>query len=364
MHRTPRIAAALIGLGALVALFAATSATGRSETAPTNSLEPTITYVHPIKIGTILTGNKGTWNGTTPLDYAYQWLRCDDNGLNCQKKTNATGTTYTVVSGDAGHTIRLDVTASNSDGKATARANATSEIPANAQAPVETAPPTVSGSAVVGQQLTATTGTWKGSQPINYTINWQACNSQITSCTANGATGTTYTVVKSDVGKRLRVKVVAKNSAGQSAGLSDTTAVVTDTAGGGGGGGGTGNAVPVSDVGPAGERLIVDSVAFNPNPVTSRSVPIRVTITVKDTKGRLVKGALVFFRSTPIVTSTPTDAPTDSNGKVTYSVQPLSSFPIKNGYSVQFFVKAYKSGDPTLAGISGTRLVQVATHTP
>jgi len=362
MHRMPRIAPALIGLAALVALFAATNATGRSETAPTNSAEPTITYVNPIKIGAVLTGNKGTWNGTTPLDYAYQWLRCDNTGLNCQKKTNATGTTYTVVSSDADHTIRLDVTASNSDGKATARANATSEIPGNAKVPVATAPPTVSGNPVVGNQLTATQGSWKGSQPISYTIHWQTCNSEVTSCADTAKTGTTYTVGNSDVGKRLRVKVVAKNSAGQTYGISDTTAVAKES--GGGGGGGTGNAVPVSDVGPAGERLIVDSVVFNPNPVTSRSVPIRVTITVKDTKGRLVKGALVFFRSTPIVTSTPTDAPTDSNGKVTYSVQPLSTFPIKNGYSVQFFAKAYRSGDPTLAGISGTRLVQVATHTP
>jgi hypothetical protein len=49
---------------------------------------------------------------------------------------------------------------------------------------------------------------------------------------------------------------------------------------------------------------------------------------------------------------------------VTYSIQPRSDFPIKNGFSVQFFVKAYRSGDPTLAGISGTRLVQVATHKP
>ncbi|MGZ4394931.1 MAG: hypothetical protein ACXVZ2_06180 [Gaiellaceae bacterium] len=308
----------------------------------------------------VLTGNKGTWNGTAPLNYAYQWLRCDDNGLSCKTITNATGTTYTLVSADGGHTIRLDVTASNSDGKATARANATSEIPANAKAPAETAPPTVSGNAVVGEQLSASRGTWAGTQPISYTIHWQACNAEITSCVSNGATGTTYTVAKSDVGKRLRVKVVATNSAGASAGLSDTTAVVKETSGGGGGG----SAVPVSDVGPAGERLIVDSVVFNPNPVTSRNVPIQVTITVKDTKGRLVKGALVFFRSTPIVTSTPTDAPTGSNGKVTYSVQPRSDFPIKNGYSVQFFVKAYRSGDPALAGISGTRLVQVATHTP
>ena len=89
-----------------------------------------------------------------------------------------------------------------------------------------------------------------------------------------------------------------------------------------------------------------------------------MTITVKDTKGKLVQGALVFFRSTPIVTSTPTDAPTDSKGTVSYNVTPRSDFPIKNGFSVQFFVKAYRQGDPSLAGISGTRLVQVATHTP
>jgi hypothetical protein len=36
-------------------------------------------------------------------------------------------------------------------------------------------------------------------------------------------------------------------------------------------------------------------------------------------------------------------------------------FPLKNGYNVQFYVKAYRKGDPSLAGISGTRLVRVAT---
>ena len=67
------------------------------------------------------------------------------------------------------------------------------------------------------------------------------------------------------------------------------------------------------------------------------------------------------LRSTPILTSTPTDAQTATDGKVAYAVMPTSSFPLKNGYSVQFFVKAYRKGDPTLAGVSGTRLVQVAT---
>ena len=86
-----------------------------------------------------------------------------------------------------------------------------------------------------------------------------------------------------------------------------------------------------------------------------------MTITVKDTRGNLVRNAFVFLRSTPIVTSTPKDAQTGNDGKITYSVTPESDFPIKNGYSVQFYVKAYKKGDPALAGISGTRLVQVAT---
>ena len=106
---------------------------------------------------------------------------------------------------------------------------------------------------------------------------------------------------------------------------------------------------------------IVQTVDFSPNPVRSRSSSITVTITVKDTRGYFVRNAYVFLRSTPILTSTPTDAQTATDGRITYAVTPRSDFPLQNGYSVQFFVKAYRKGDPTLAGISGTRLVQVAT---
>jgi hypothetical protein len=39
---------------------------------------------------------------------------------------------------------------------------------------------------------------------------------------------------------------------------------------------------------------------------------------------------------------------------------PRSTFPQpRNGYNVQFFVKAYRSGDNPLAGVAGYRLVQV-----
>jgi hypothetical protein len=360
VQRMPRFGVALTGLAVLTALVVAGSAIGRSQAKPSNQQEPFISSKVAVVVGATLTGNQGAWNGTQPITLSNQWLRCNEGATDCNKIKNATGTSYTIVKGDAGHTLRFQVTAKNSEGSATAESNATGQVPGKANAPAVVSSPTISGNPVVGQQLTATTGTWQGNAPISFNINWQTCNTAVTSCSGTGKKGNSYVVAAADVGKRIRVKVDAKNNVGTSSALSDTTAAVT----GGGGGGGGGGSVKVADVGPAGERLTVDRVVFNPNPVTSRNVPIRVTITVKDTKGRLVQGALVFIRSTPIVSSTPTDAPTGSDGTVTYNIQPRSDFPIKNGFSVQFFVKAYRSGDPTLAGISGTRLVQVATHKP
>ncbi len=356
MYRTPRLVlpVSLVLLGVVVALVVTSGATGRSQAAPTNTKEPSILYVYPIKVGSDLTGDKGTWSKADR--FVFQWLRCNDNGESCKTISNATSPTYTVVNADQGHTIRLDVTASNADGKTTARANATSVVPTQPGQPTEVKPPKVSGQAVVGEKLTATSGTWTGNQPISYTFKWQTCNKAITSCPANGGSGTTYTVKGSDAGKRVRVKVIAKNSVGQTPGLSDPTGVVQES-------GGSGGSVAVGSL-EAGQRLVVESVHFNPNPVTSRNTPIKVTINITDNKGTPVRGALVSMVSTPVVTSSPTPAQTDSTGLVVYTIQPESDFPIKNGYSVQFYVKAFREGDPTLAGVSGGRLVQVATQVP
>ena len=59
MVRMPRYAlsGALVVLGATIALLVASGATGRSQAAPTNTKEPSILYVYPIKIGTVLNGN-------------------------------------------------------------------------------------------------------------------------------------------------------------------------------------------------------------------------------------------------------------------------------------------------------------------
>jgi hypothetical protein len=338
------------------ALLAASSATGRSQQKPTNTVEPSIIYVYPIKVGTVLNGKPGSWSGAQPITFKYQWLRCDDNGQACTNIPNQVSLTYTTVGADATHTIRFQVTASNKDGATTATSNATSEIPKGPGAPSEKTPPTISGRAEAGQTLTATTGTWTGTQPISFTFKWQTCNSSVSSCAANGATGNTYTIPAGDVGKRLRVRVIAKNSAGETAGLSDPTDVVKAS-------GASGPSVPVESL-VGGDRLVVDTVSFNPNPVTSTSQPIQVTIKIKDDKGKLVRGAEVSIVSTPVRTSTPTPAKTDSAGIVIYTIQPRSDFLIKTGFSTQFYVKAYRAGEPTLAGVSGGRLVQVATKSP
>ena len=230
-------------------------------------------------------------------------------------------------------------------------------------APRNTAPPTISGTPQVDETLRATQGTWTGTQPIQFTFQWLRCNTSGENCvTLTGFTDDAYTVREGDIDKTLRVRVTARNNDGTANRLSAPTAVVKAAAGPPGAiklpNGET--SIPVTSV-PSNQRLVVDRVDFSPNPVRSRETPITVRIKVKDTRGFVVRDALVFLRSTPIVTSTPDEKKTEQDGTLQYTVQPESDFVIRNGYSTQFYVKAFRQGDPVLAGVAGSRLVQVAT---
>jgi hypothetical protein len=352
-----------IGCGVAVtalAVLSAGSVLAASAAGPTNTTAPSVAG-SPI-IGKVLTGSRGTWTGTS-IKYAYAWLRCDTNGANCAAIAGATGTTYTITSAILGATIRFAVTASDSSGETTLASSPTGEITTGNGKPASSSPPTITGAATVGTTLASTTGSWVGDQPITYSYQWLQCDKSGNACAPiSAAVTSSYKLAQDQVGSTVRIKVIATNSRGNGSAISTQTAVIQDASGGGGiislpNGG---KSVDVADV-PAGERLIVQKVQFSPNPVRSRSSAITITVTVKDTRGYYVRNAFVYLRSTPILTSTPTDAQTATDGRVKYSVKPRSDFPLKNGYSVQFFVKAYRKGDPTLAGISGTRLVQVAT---
>ena len=232
-------------------------------------------------------------------------------------------------------------------------------------APQNTAPPTISGTAQVGQTLTATTGTFTGDQPITYTYQWQRCDASGNGCVAiSGATAQTYTLAAADLAHTIRVTVTARNAAGTSSATSvPTTAVTTSGPAGQIQLPGGGVSIPATSVTlPA--RLIIDRVGFSPNPVRSRSTQIRATVRVRDTRGFFIRGALIFLRSTPLVTTSPGEVSTGTNGSVTIPVRPRANFPLKNSYAVQFFVRARKAGDNVLAGVSTRRLVQVRTAAP
>jgi hypothetical protein len=231
--------------------------------------------------------------------------------------------------------------------------------------PSNTAPPTISGEAVVGSTLSATTGTWTGTEPIVYSYRWRRCNASGASCVdipGGNANDQTYEVRAADVNFTVRVRVTARNSDGSDSAQSNQTARVAASNLPAGAiklpNGET--SIPATSV-PATERLIVDRVDFSPSPVRTRSTPIRIVVKVKDSRNFVVRDVLVFIRSTPVVTATPPETKTGQDGTITFNVQPEADFPIRNGYAVQFFVRARKEGDRPLAGIAGYRLVQVET---
>jgi hypothetical protein len=93
-------------------------------------------------------------------------------------------------------------------------------------APVNSAPPTVSGTTTVDQTLTASDGTWSNA-PTSFAYQWLRCNGGGNSCVdvANG-TQKTYTLVGADAGRTMRVRVTATDADGSSSAQSAQTAAV------------------------------------------------------------------------------------------------------------------------------------------
>ncbi|HEX7626061.1 MAG TPA: hypothetical protein VF379_03325 [Gaiellaceae bacterium] len=92
--------------------------------------------------------------------------------------------------------------------------------------PVSTAAPTVTGTAVQGQTLTAAPGTWSNDD-VAFTYQWQHCDATGANCVdVTGATATTYAVTATDVGFTLRVVATATNRFGAPTAPSVVTAAV------------------------------------------------------------------------------------------------------------------------------------------
>jgi hypothetical protein len=83
-------------------------------TKPTDSTPPTISGTSTV--GSALAATTGTWSGTPPPGYTYQWFRCTTS---CAAIPGATASSYTVTSADGGAKIAVAVTATNAAGSTT-----------------------------------------------------------------------------------------------------------------------------------------------------------------------------------------------------------------------------------------------------
>jgi hypothetical protein len=236
-------------------------------------------------------------------------------------------------------------------------------------APSNNSAPSISGQTAAGSTLTANPGTWSGSTPLSFQYQWQICDSSGAGChDISGATAQTYQVKSSDAGNTLKVHVIASNSDGSSSATSDATAKVgaaaaaTSTAGCSKLAAGA-QAVSVADV-AAPARLQVAQSQLTSGPITSgmRSFSVRVQIT--DTCGNAVSGASVYATAAPYGQVTiPSETTTDASGFVTLTFNRLAGFPATRKQQLMvLFVRARRTGDPILAGISTRRLISLKVN--
>jgi hypothetical protein len=213
------VATALIG----VAGSQAASTAGE----PVNTVLPMITGTP--KVGNTLSTTGGTWTSSTTITkVTYEWWRCNATTAVCSVISGATSTSYQLVAADAGYKIRVAQTVTNSAGSTTAASDPTAVV--TSLLPTNTALPTISGTAQVGQTLSTAGGTWTSSTTITkVTYQWQRCDANGNSCgSIGGASATGYQVGSSDVGHTIRVAQTVTNSDGSTTAVSDATAVVTE----------------------------------------------------------------------------------------------------------------------------------------
>jgi hypothetical protein len=176
--------------------------------APVNSVAPVISGA--TTLGSTLTSTTGTWSNN-PATYSYQWYR------GASLIGGATSSTYVTVLADSTAIITCIVTATNVAGSANATSNA---LTMDNYAPVNTVAPVVSGTAVVGQVLTTTDGTWSNS-PSSFSYQWKRGVTNV------GTNATTYTLVAADAGQSITCVVTGTNAAGSNNATSNALTVLT-----------------------------------------------------------------------------------------------------------------------------------------
>ena len=198
---------------------AATAAVAAAQTANTPATgAPTISGT--VQEGQTLTADTSGIADEDGLDnatFSYQWLA---DGSETQDATDAT---YTPVVDDVGKAMSVTVSFTDDAGNEEELTSAaTASVAAKPNTPA-TGVPTISGTARVGETLTADTSgiaDEDGLDSVTFAYQWQADGADI-----SGATDSTYTPVVDDVGKAVSVTVSFTDDAGNE---EDLTSAATD----------------------------------------------------------------------------------------------------------------------------------------
>ena len=158
------------------------------------------------QVGETLTADTSTIadaDGLANAAYGYQWVA--DDGSTDTDITGATNSTYTLVNADEGGTIRVWVSFTDDAGNdETLTSGATATVDAAPNSPA-TGAPVITGTAQVGETLTADTSgiaDADGLTNASYSYQWVAGGSDIA-----GATGSSHTLTSSEQGQAIQVRM-------------------------------------------------------------------------------------------------------------------------------------------------------------
>jgi hypothetical protein len=296
--------------------------------------------------GQTLTASSGDWSGVAPIGYTYRWNRC---GASCATIAGATGTRYTAGSADVGAKLTVTVTATNELGSATANSAPSSVVaPIPSEAPVSMSPPAVFGTPKEGATLTVAPGSWSGSPAPVFSFGWLRCERAFGLCLPIvGADGPHYVLRAEDGGRELRAVVTASNSAGTATAASAPTGVVAPS----------GllhlldgrDSVPANGVTPP-DRLRIDRARFR----FAGAGTVVATLHVSDTRGYVVRGALVSIRPArngEISSARPGTTSTDGTATVFFTVGAARR---SRGGNLVLVVRATRRGDDSRSSVAGS----------
>ena len=176
-----------------------------------------------VQVGETLTADTSGIEDADGLDnaaFTYQWL-ADNAAI-----AGATGSTHTLADADEGKAIKVQVSFTDAGGNEetlTSTATATVEAPPNNPATVS---PTISGTAQVGETLTADTSgiaDVDGLADADFTYQWLADNTEVA-----GATGSTYALADADEGKAIKVQVSFTDAGGNEETLTSTATATVE----------------------------------------------------------------------------------------------------------------------------------------